>query len=48
MAEWAEGDSSDDNGDIAQMAGRKIRERDDSWRKADEGHARMMVKLESF
>ena len=48
VAERGRGSSSDDNGDASQTAGRKIRERDDVRRQAEEGHERLMVKAEFF
>ena len=38
------GGSSNDDGDMAQTAGRKIRERENGRRRAEEGHARLKVK----
>ena len=48
VAERDGGDSINDEGDTAQMVGRKIRERDDRRWQVEEGHARMMVKAALF
>ena len=48
MAEREEGESSGDKGDGTQMAGRKIRDRDDGRQWAEEGHQRLTVKEEFF
>ena len=42
------GGSSDDNGNIAQPAGRTIRERDNVRQRAEEGHARLKVNAAFF
>ena len=48
MEEREEWDSSDDEVNISQSAGKKIREWDDDQRRAEESHARMTLKAEFF
>ena len=48
VAEREGGGSSNEDGDAAQTAGRKIRERDDRRQWAEEGHARLTVKAAFF
>ena len=48
VAERERGDISSDKGDMAQTAGRTIRDRDDSRRWAEEVYQQLMVKVELF
>ena len=48
VVEQEGGDSSGDEGNVAQMTGRTIRDQDDSQRQAEEGHQRLTVKVEFF
>ena len=48
VAEWAGGVSRNDNCDMAQTAGRKILERDNGRRRAEEGNASLTLKVVLF
>ena len=48
MEEREGGESSDDDGDVAQTVERTIREQDDGRRQAEEGHASLMMKSAFF
>ena len=48
VAEQGGGESSDDEGNRAQMAGRKIQDRDGRRQWSEEGHQRLTVKAEFF
>ena len=48
VAEQEGGDSRSDKGDVAQMAGRTIRDQDDGRWRAEEGHTRLTAKTDFY